>query len=458
MRWSTLIFAISVDQRRLAFPRAVVGAVIAIGLASALWVGTTVESAEEAAPVSKGGFRGVFFNPNITHAGMAGYPWPVFDPYGPRYRNQIRAALQELAREANLNFIDVFIPIPFTLSHPGQAPRPGQPIAEWANLRYLDNLALFLSDCHDAGISVEFDLADNRWIPYSVDSRHHIGRPGGASWPVADDAPWESSATWHAEIVRYVESRARHPENIAMWGMAGNYQWGAAEPCLWDCPHHPAIRANTEKFVKQVWPAFRSAGKRPKAAPILLPVFSNDPAWMAKAPDQRLSGFRNLKKWIVDDLSLPPDYWPMTTYPFCDPAPDGVYYLRRIVEILGKENASRVISTDFKGPGHDQELKESVISAAGHSGREMLMWHFQKCAQYRFAGWWIWSYQDQAAVNQRTGIRDFAGRWKPDLLEVIQHHGGEPQPAGRPGRGGGRDAHRVGPLPLGPPGRSGCLR
>ncbi len=394
--------------------------VVAITLSCTFWVCPAARSAELATSVPQHGFRGVFFNPHIKHVGMAGYPWPIFDPYGPQYRNQIRAALQELAREANINFIDVFIPIPFTLSHPAQGPRPGQPIREWANTTYLDNVAVFVGDCHDAGISVEFDLADNRWIPYSVDSEHHLGRPGNASWPVADDRPWESSATWHREIVRYVESRTKHPENIAMWGMAGNYQWGTAEPCLWDCPHNPPIRANTEKFVKRVWPAFRSAGKRPKAAPIMLPIFSNSAYWMTKTPEQRLSAVHNLKKWIVDDLALPPDYWVMTTYPFCDPAPDGVYYLRRIVEILGKENAPRVISTDFKGPGHDQELKESIISAGGHSGRDMLLWHFQKCAEYDFAGWWIWSYQDQEAASQQTGIRALDGRWKTDLLQPVK--------------------------------------
>ena len=33
-------------------------------------------------------FRGVFFNPNVTHAGMSGYPWPVFDPYDTEYRRR----------------------------------------------------------------------------------------------------------------------------------------------------------------------------------------------------------------------------------------------------------------------------------------------------------------------------------------------------------------------------------
>ena len=60
-------------------------------------------------------FRGVFFNPNVKHKNMAGYPWPVFDPYDTQYRTQIRAALRELATEAKINLIDVFIPIPFTL-------------------------------------------------------------------------------------------------------------------------------------------------------------------------------------------------------------------------------------------------------------------------------------------------------------------------------------------------------
>jgi hypothetical protein len=365
----------------------------------------------------KTGLRGVFFNPNIKHRNMDSYPWPIFDPYGKEYRAQIRAALHDLAKEAGINFIDIFIPIPFTLARPPQANKAGQPLSEWANTTYLDNVAVFVDDCHDAGIYVELDLADNRWIPYSVDSQHHLGKPGGNPWPVADDTPWDESATWYSEIINYIESRTKHPENIAMWGMMGHYQLGTAEPDLWGNDLNPKILAYTEQFVKRVWPVFRSAGKRPKAAPYAFPFFANN---AAKSPEWRLSGFSNLKKWLVDDLALPPDYWPMSTYPFCDPAPDGVYYLRRIVEILGTENASRIISTDFKGPGHDQELKESIISAGGHSGRDMLEWHFKKCAEYGFAGWWIYSYQDQEVFNQHTGIRGVDGQWKTDLLDVVK--------------------------------------
>ena len=93
-----------------------------VAAASALagLVCSAAASAESSA--ANRGFRGVFFNPNIQHAGMAGYPLPVFDPYGPEYRGKIRAALKELAGEASINLIGVFIPIPFTLSHP--RPRP----------------------------------------------------------------------------------------------------------------------------------------------------------------------------------------------------------------------------------------------------------------------------------------------------------------------------------------------
>jgi len=396
---------------------------LSLTIAILLRIGPATDSmavSGEVPPAPRTGLRGVFFNPNVAHAGMSGYPWPVFDPYGPEYREEIRAALRDLAAEAKINYIDLFIPIPFTLSHPAQGPRPGQMLGEWANMTYLGNVALFIDDCHDAGIAVELDLADNRWIPYCIDSEHHLGRPGGTSWPVADAAPWESSATWYSQIISYVESRSKHPENIAMWAMMGNYQHGCAEPVLWETDHNPAILAHTEQFVKRVWPAFRSAGKRPKAAPYLLPIMSNCAYWTPKSPEKRLSGVVNLKKWLVDDLALPPDYWPMTTYPFCDPAPDGFHYLRKIVEILGPKNASRIISTDFKGPGHEQELKESVISSGLHSGRDLLDWHFRKCAEYGFAGWWIYSYQDQTVFDQRTGIRRADGQWKADLLEAVR--------------------------------------
>ncbi|MCA9437206.1 MAG: hypothetical protein KC978_15580 [Candidatus Omnitrophica bacterium] len=368
----------------------------------------------------EGGFRGVFFNPNIKHRFSAGYPWPVFDPYDGEYRDQIRSALRDLVSEADINLIALFVPIPFTLAHPPEAPQIGQQINDWANTRYLDNLAVFIDDCHDAGILVEIDLADNRWIPYSIDSEHHIGRPGNPTWPVADETPWEESAIWYTQMIDYIESHTKHPESIAMWCMMGNYQLGTCEPCLWNRGDNPAITSSTERFVKEVWPAFRSAGTRPKAAPYMLPIFSNSAYWDGEPPEERLSGFSNLKKWLVDDLALPPDYWPMTTYSYSDPAPDGVHYLRRIVKILGKENASRIISTDFKGPGHDQELNDSIISSGTHSGSDMIQWNLEKCAEYGFAGWWVYSYQDQEVFEQRTGIRSLDGQWKTDLLPSLK--------------------------------------
>ena len=132
----------------------------------------------------------------------------------------------------------------------------------------------------------------------------------------------------------------------------------------------------------------------------------------------------NLKTWLVDDLRLPPDYWPMTTYPFCDPAPDGVYYLRRIVEIIGVENALRIVSTDFKGPGHEFEMGDCIVTTQGHSGADVFDWHFQKCKEYGFAGWWIWAYQD--TPGEKTGIREVDGRWKQDLLKTITSQAGTP--------------------------------
>lgn len=88
--------------------------------------------------------------------------------------------------------------------------------------------------------------------------------------------------------------------------------------------------------------------------------------------------------------------------------------------ILGKENAARIISTDLKGPGHQQELKASIIAAGKHSDADLLRWHFHKCAEYGFGGWWIFSYQDQDVFDLQTGIRYVDGRWKQDLLQVVR--------------------------------------
>jgi hypothetical protein len=359
-------------------------------------------------------FRGVYFNPQV-HPDPT-FPWLLHYPI---YRTRIRTALTELVGMAGINLVDIFVLIPNTLLYPGQGPRAGQPLEEWANISYLDNLATFIDDCQKAGVSVQLDMANNMWIPYSIDSETHLAQPGGPWWPVADETPWDESATWCTQVINYTEKKAAHPENIAMWCMMGNYQLGSAEPLLWDRDDVPAVTSYTERFVKNVWPAFRTAGQRPKAAPIFFPILSDDSYWMAKTPKQRLSGLTNLKKWLVDDLALPPDYWVMTTYPFCDPAPDGFRYLQAVIETLGAENARRIVSTDLKGPGHDDERHDSIIAGEGRSGTEMLEWHFRKCTEYGFAGWWIWAYQD--TPSDRKGIRCLDGRWKLDLVQTIKH-------------------------------------
>ena len=355
--------------------------------------------------------RGVMFNPVVEQA-MPDFPWLI---YYATYRNAIRQHLSDLADTAKVNFINVFVLIPNSLKSPGVAPEPGQPLEQWASIPFLDNLAQFVDDCHDAGIAVELDMANNMWIPYALDSDNHIGCPGNPWWPVADDAPWDESVTWYVQIIEYVEAKAAHPESIAMWAMDGNYKFGAAEPFLWDDDGKPEVLQYTEMYVKNVWPAFVAAGQRPKAAPTTMPVFSNNAYWMQKTPADRLSGFANLKKWLVDDLALPPDYWPMTAYPLCDPAPDGFRYLQGILDILGADNAPRILPTDFMAQGHD--LSATIISPEGYADAELLDWSFEKSKAYGFPGWWIWAYYD--APDYAWGIRRLDGSWKTDLVAAI---------------------------------------
>ena len=176
--------------------------------------------------------------------------------------------------------------------------------------------------------------------------------------------------------------------------------------------------AALEQFVKNVWPAFRDAGTRPKAAPIMLPIFSKSDYWSTKSAGDRLSAFSNLKKWIVDDLSMAPDYWVMSSYPFCDPAPDGTKFFERIVAILGPDNARRIVSSDLKGPGHEKERLDTILSSEDVASPKLLDWHIQKCLEYEFAGYWVWAYQD--TLTDKTGLRGINGMWKQELVDVIR--------------------------------------
>jgi len=391
-------------------------ALFALGLVLGLApTGAAEPSAKDPANPDRkpGSFRGVFFNPKVT-TGDPSYSWLSFYP---KHRDQVRAALRELVSEARINLVDVFVSIPYSLKQPAKTPPVDQPVNEWVDVRYWDNTAAFVDDCFAAGIAVEIDLVSNMWIPYSVDPRHQIANSG--YWPMPGEAPAKPSAAWYRESIKYIESHAAHPEAIAFWCMMGNYEWGSAEPCLWERDDQPAILRETEKFVKQVWPIFRATGRRPKAPPILLPIFSTNAYWTAKSPQARLSAFHNLKRWVVDDLKMPPDYWVMTSYPMCDPAPDGFSYFREIIQILGPGSAARLISTDFKGPGHE-DVADCTLAIQGRPGTDLLRWQLDKCAEYHFAGWWIWAYQD--TPTDRSGIRDLAGNWRTDLTRIIRSY------------------------------------
>lgn len=358
-------------------------------------------------------WRGVHFNPQV--APDPNFPWLI---YYDDHREAIRSALADLRATARINLVAVFVMIPHSLREPARGNRIGERTADWANMRFLDNIARFVDDCQAAGLSVELDLVDNRWIPHTVDAESHIGKPGNPWWPVADEDPWEEAALWYRQVIEHVEARARHPQAIAMWCMMGNYQLGAAEPVLWDNTGKPEIARHTERFVKRVWPVFRAAGRRPKAAPYMLPIFAAGGYWADKTPVDRLSAFTNLKRWLVDDLRMPPDYWPMSAYPFCDPAPDGFLYLREIVRILGPSSASRILSTDLKSEGHEAETRGTILRQEGRTSAEMLRWHLRKCREYGFAGWWIWAYQDTPTSS--TGIRRMDGTWKQDLVALLR--------------------------------------
>ena len=358
------------------------------------------------------GLRGVFFNPQI--GGTTNFPWLL---HYDAHRDLVQSSLAELREEAGINLLDVQILIPHSLRVPARGNRVGERVEEWANIAFLDNIAQFVDDCHAARIGVELDLADNRWLPSTVDPDRHIGKRGNPWWPEPDSTPWDESAEWYAALIRHVEMRAAHPEAIVMWCMMGNYHSGGAEPVLWDDPARPEIGQSTERFIKAVWPAFRSTGKRPKAAPILLPIFAADAYWSTKTPADRLSGFTNLKRWLVDQLKQPPDYWVMSTYAHCDPAPDGFHYLDKIVEIIGPTNAGRIVSTDLKCAGHEDEIRRTILNREGQTGPDSLRWHFAKCREYGFAGWWMWAYQD--TPTSKTGLRSFDGGWKKELVSEL---------------------------------------
>jgi hypothetical protein len=361
-------------------------------------------------PPADARLRGFFFNPCVN-AEVQAEAW-LKDYH--RHRDAVDRELKELVAKTGINFIDIHVLIPRTLAKTKTPPTDqATAIDQWADMTFMDNLVAFLDMCWATGVQVEVDLATNMWIPFSVDTKNHIAN--SRWWPEPDDTPWTESAVWYTQIIEHVENRVQNDNVIALWCMFGNYQLGGAEPILWTSTTEPLINRYTELFVKHTWPKFRQAGRRPKGAPVVLPILSNSPHWMARDPQDRLSAMVNLKKWIVDDLQLPPDYWIVTTYPYSDPAPDGIEYLHRLVDIVGEENASRIISTDFQGPGHD--LSRTIIDPPFPDGAERIRWNLAKVRELGLAGWWMWAYRDTA--TRQIGIRDIHGNWKEDLVTEI---------------------------------------
>lgn len=87
------------------------------------------------------------------------------------------------------------------------------------------------------------------------------------------------------------------------------------------------------------------------------------------------------------------------------------------MEILGGTQASRIVSTDLKGEGHEAEIRDTILKSEGRTGADLLRWRLAKCAEFGFAGWWMWAYQDTPSA--KTGLRMLDGRWKDTLLREI---------------------------------------
>lgn len=84
--------------------------------------------------------------------------------------------------------------------------------------------------------------------------------------------------------------------------------------------------------------------------------------------------------------------------------------------IIGPENANCIISTDFKGAGHN--ITPCIVDKSPLSDAQVLQWHFDKVSEYGFGGWWIWSYKD--CEKETTGLRRLNGTWKKDLVRVVR--------------------------------------
>ncbi len=178
--------------------------------------------------------------------------------------------------------------------------------------------------------------------------------------------------------------------------MMGNFPCGAAEPVLWHNVDRPEIGRHPERFVKHAW----------------------EGCWAYRTPTHRRSALASLKRLLVDDLKLTPDYRPMTAYPFCDPAPDGFRYLRKVVETLGRNNADRIFMTDLKSERHHAETPDTILKRDGRTGTDKLRRHLSKCREYGLAGWWAWACQDTRKSS--TGIRRMDGTRKEELAAAIR--------------------------------------
>jgi hypothetical protein len=254
--------------QQLRFSSALLLSVIAIGV---VWLPRPAQSFARPNPTTDSRLRGFFFNPWINDQ-VRGEAW--LKNYH-QHREAVDRELRELVDKTGINFIDIQVLIPHTLAEPKTPPADrAAAIDEWADMQFMENLVDFLDLCRTSSVQVEVDLANNMWVPFSVDTQNHIAN--SRWWPEPDDTPWTESVVWYTQIIEYVERHVHNPDAIALWCMFGNYQFGGAEPVLWTSTTKPLLNRYTERFVKNAWPKFCKAGKRPKGAPILLPILSDD--------------------------------------------------------------------------------------------------------------------------------------------------------------------------------------
>lgn len=335
--------------------------------------------------------RGVMFNPEAYNGSAnIGMAWEIWfsNPNSDILRASISREMDGLVENTHVNFL--YIQVTPVLS--------GWPKSN-INPEFISSLSGFVNLAWTKGLRVGIALNTNCVI--SDTYARAAGIPSRTGFSSCSDSNVQEAQAWYTDIITVVESQLKDREAVAFWEMGGSYRFANAETDIWNGAPELNDRTingksypGTLSFVRQVWPIFAKATKRPTAFTfhhlppnVIAPGSSTD--------NSALYNFQSMR------LHPDPGYYIFTSAPTL-PLP----------EILSRVGAGKVILGDMKWQDIPaNRLYNPDRTRSAQVVRQQLSW----VDSNGLAGWWVWAYRDENGI---PGLRGEDGSWT-SVVEVL---------------------------------------